>query len=277
MSAAVQEAINAIDGARIAYRVHSPERPVGTHPLVLVHGTALSQAIWRGAGWTRTLSADRTVITLDLRGHGRSAHPHDQSAYTMPLFAADVLAVLDACDVDRAHVAGYSLGGRIGFHLTQSAPERMASLLSIAGAPKNVRGAFDRVFFPGVIDALETGDIEVLLERWSAHIGRPVPAATADAFRADDALALAAYMRAADVDGGVSLHSLSGFTRPVLLLVGARDRERLHAAELAAAHLPDARLVVVPDATHGDVVWRRASLEAVQRFLTDIDAPTAID
>lgn len=275
MSAAARHAVNAIDQARIAYRVFEAETPSSAAPLVLVHGTALSQAIWRGAGWTRALSVDRTVITLDLRGHGRSDRPHAESAYTMPLFAADVLAVLDACEVPRAHIAGYSLGGRVAFHLTQSAPDRMASLISVAGAPKNVQGAFDRVFFPGVIDALGTGDIEVFLARWQQHTGRPVAAVTADAFRANDARALAAYMRAGDVDGGVSLHDLAHFTQPALLLVGSRDDERMHAAELAAAHLPDARLVVIDDATHSSVIWQPAALDAVLGFLTDIDPPLA--
>ena len=65
-------------------------------PVVLVHGTALSQAIWRGFGWVRALSPERPVITLDLRGHGRSGTPHDPSAYAMDLMVADVVSVLDA-------------------------------------------------------------------------------------------------------------------------------------------------------------------------------------
>lgn len=61
-------AINAIDGAKVAYRTK------GAGPaVVLVHGTALAQVVWRGFGYVKDLSADHTVITLDLRGHGRSA------------------------------------------------------------------------------------------------------------------------------------------------------------------------------------------------------------
>ncbi|MEO7122706.1 MAG: alpha/beta fold hydrolase, partial [Lacisediminihabitans sp.] len=77
---------NPADGIRIAYRVQ------GSGPaLVMVHGTALSQAIWRGFGYVREFEADFTTITLDLRGHGRSDKPHERTAYTAEAMVSDVL------------------------------------------------------------------------------------------------------------------------------------------------------------------------------------------
>ena len=57
---------------------------------MLVHGTGLSQVIWRGFGYVRDLSADHVVITPDLRGHGRSEKPHEEEAYAPERFTADV-------------------------------------------------------------------------------------------------------------------------------------------------------------------------------------------
>src|SRR5690625_3190220 len=81
-------------------------------PLVLLHGSVLSRAIWRGLGYLEPLTEVRTVIRMDLRGHGRSGAPHQEAAYTQERFVADLLAVLDAEGHDRAALMGYSLGAR---------------------------------------------------------------------------------------------------------------------------------------------------------------------
>ncbi|WP_342745555.1 alpha/beta fold hydrolase [Sinomonas mesophila] len=74
---------------------------------MLLHGSALSKAIWRGLGYTAALEG-HTVVRVDLRGHGRSGKPHDPECYRMARHAGDVLAVLDTAGISRAHVVGYS-------------------------------------------------------------------------------------------------------------------------------------------------------------------------
>ena len=103
-------------------------------PLLLVHGSALSKAIWRGFGYTKAFRENYRVVTMDLRGHGRSAKPTQAASYTMEMLTADVLAVLDAAGVGAAHYGGYSVGARIAFALAATAPQRMLSLTSLGGS-----------------------------------------------------------------------------------------------------------------------------------------------
>lgn len=65
-------------------------------------------------------------IVYDMRGIGQSDVPDE--GYTTVNMAQDALALLDALDVDRAHVAGYSLGGAIAQEMAATAPERIATL-----------------------------------------------------------------------------------------------------------------------------------------------------
>ena len=65
-------------------------------------------------------------IVYDLRGIGQSDVP--SGGYTTPEMARDALALLDCLEIERAHVAGYSLGGAIGQEMAASAPERVQSL-----------------------------------------------------------------------------------------------------------------------------------------------------
>ncbi|MFB2597185.1 alpha/beta fold hydrolase [Herbiconiux sp. P17] len=262
-------AINPADGARIAYRVTPAglEAAPEATPILLVHGTALSQAIWRGFGYLGALSPERPVITLDLRGHGRSAAPHEQSAYGMELFTGDVVAVLDTLGLDRVHYLGYSLGARVGFSVAVSHPERLRSLISIAGAPGTGHGAFDRVFFPGALDELERGGMAAFLAGWEQASGHPVDPATRAAFSANDEVALAAYMRETQREGRVTDAQLAALLMPVLLVAGTRDPERLAAAEHVRAALPSAELVVVKGATHAGTPRDPSTLEAVRAFV----------
>jgi pimeloyl-ACP methyl ester carboxylesterase len=260
----VDFATNPLDGARIAYR--RTGRP-DQSPVVLVHGTALSQVIWRGFGYLRELDPEHPVITLDLRGHGRSDKPQQESDYTMDLFVADVLAVLDTLGVPQAHYLGYSLGGRVGFSVADAHPERILGFVSAAGAPRNSTGAFDRVFFPGCIQALEDGGMSRFVELWQAESGGLIDAATRAAFMANDATALAAYMRAAEQDAGVPDERLAVFGPRTLLLVGSQDGERLAAAEHAQEVIPDGRLQVLAGAGHGDLLRRPEARDAVRSFL----------
>ena len=159
----------------------------------MVHGTTLSQVIWRGFGYSRELADEFTVITPDLRGHGRSDKPHERGAYGMESMVSDVLAVLDATGTDRAHFLGYSLGGRLRFSLAATHPERMLSFISAAGAPRASHGS-DLVFFPGCIDALESDGMAGFLLAWE-RAGATVDANTRAAMTGNDPRALAANMR----------------------------------------------------------------------------------
>jgi pimeloyl-ACP methyl ester carboxylesterase len=252
---------NPADGIRIAYRVE------GSGPaLVLVHGTALSQAIWRGFGYVRELAADFTTVTLDLRGHGRSDKPHERAAYRAESLVSDVLAVLDEAGIDRAHYLGYSLGGRVGFSLAATHPERMLSFVSAGGSPRIAPDSFDRVFFPGCVEALETGGMAGFIDGWERS-GAVLDASTRAAFNANDALALAAYMRESQNDPGVSDAALAGIHQPTLLLVGSKDRRTLRASEDALATLPNATLRVLEGATHGGTLRHPDARPAIREFL----------
>jgi pimeloyl-ACP methyl ester carboxylesterase len=112
--------VTAPDGVRIHYLVEGDGPAV-----VLVHGyTANARDKWWGTGVAQALSRDHRVIGIDCRGHGESDKPHDPMAYG-PRMAEDVIAVMDALGVDRAHVHGYSMGGGIVTQLLDRHPDRL--------------------------------------------------------------------------------------------------------------------------------------------------------
>ena len=85
--------------------------------------------VWRQLGYAATLRDTYKVIMLDARGHGASDKPQDRRAHGLLNQVADVLAVLEALRLSKAHFLGYSMGGRIGLGLAKYAPERVESLI----------------------------------------------------------------------------------------------------------------------------------------------------
>lgn len=92
-------------------------------PVLAIHGiTGFGARFQRTAG----LIPERRWICPDLRGHGRST---SVPPWRTEDHVADLVAVLDAHDVDRADVVGHSFGGHLALHLLAIAPERVDDLV----------------------------------------------------------------------------------------------------------------------------------------------------
>ncbi|MFD1213341.1 alpha/beta fold hydrolase [Arthrobacter sp. GCM10027362] len=258
---------NALDGVRLAFDdVPGADGADGAGgPLLLVHGSGLSKAAWRGLGYRRAL-AGRRLIALDMRGHGRSAKPHEDAAYTTAAFVADVEAVLDACGVGSAHYFGYSFGARVGFALTAARPGRIRSLACLGGTYRALAGQAGDLFFPGYLEALDRGGMGAFLEGWAARAGRPLDPATAHAFGANDPAALAAYFRQGERLPGLAEDEVARLQVPALLLAGSRDHPRAEDSRRAAELMPHAVYRELPGLEHATSF---AAVEPVTALLRD--------
>ena len=109
---------------RIAYELHGTmhrRRPW----LILIHGMGFDRS-----GWDPVLPALRRrfrLVLMDNRGTGRSGQP--DGAFTVADMAGDVVAVLAAAGLGRAHVLGASLGGLVAQELAITRPERVGRLV----------------------------------------------------------------------------------------------------------------------------------------------------
>jgi pimeloyl-ACP methyl ester carboxylesterase len=109
---------------RMAYRVYGE----GPRVTVLLHGLLLSQRMH--IPLARALAArGNRIVTLDLRGHGRSDRPPDMWRYSMGFFAQDVVALLDHLGADEAVVGGTSLGANTTLEVASLAPERLRGMV----------------------------------------------------------------------------------------------------------------------------------------------------
>ncbi|GAA2058666.1 alpha/beta fold hydrolase [Williamsia deligens] len=253
---------NPADGVAVAFRAVGEGSPV-----VLLHPTGLSQAVWRSFGYVDGLDGHRLVLP-DFRGHGRSDKPHDVGSYAMDRLVGDVVAVLDECGIDRTSVVGYSLGSRVALALATSVPDRIDRLVLGGTSSRALHGAFDELFFPGCAAVLADEGMDAFITRWERQRGTDLDPATRAAFDRNDAAALSAYMTSVDAEPGVPDDALAGIAAPTLAFVGSADGGRLEDTRHVAATIPDCGLVVVDGTDHATTLAATSTvLPAIREHL----------
>jgi pimeloyl-ACP methyl ester carboxylesterase len=199
----------------------------GSGPAVLLtHGFSGSSADF--AKLVGPLSTDHTVITWDLRGHGRSDSPADPAAYSVELSLADMEALLDRAHAERAVLVGHSLGGYLTLAFHRAHPERVAGLVLIGTGPGYRKDDARAVWNKMVEGRARDFEAKGLESR---------------------GLALAARGILAQRDARV-IESLSSIRVPTLILVGEEDKTFLAGSRYMAEKIPGAALEIVAGAGH---------------------------
>ncbi len=241
-----------VDGVSARVRVEGAE---GAPVIVLVHGFSHSLESWDG--WAQDLSADYRVVRMDLPGHGLTG-PDPQARYSVPQTVDFLAGLMDALDIEQAHIGGNSLGGLVAWRYAADHPERVSSLVLVSPGGFSINGVTeDPVPVP-------MGVSFYLTQAPEAMVAAATGALYGDATRLDPSVPARVHslMRREGV-GQAMVERLEVFTlpdpeadlarmtAPTLILWGERDgMVPAEHAGLFEAALPDARLVMYPDLGH---------------------------
>ena len=250
-------------------------------PLVLLHGGLVStNPIWEPTpiAYNRHLADLATqfrVIAPDERGSGRTTH--SGGSISMSLLADDVAALIEALELRRPAVAGFSAGGLTATILGIRHPGVAQAIVNDAGYdflnPEASSFAMMRQMLGGSPEATEA-DPDAAAAFFASQ---PEMAPMFELMRADqDAGGGPGYWRTYLASAferttrwpGYAFADLAGIDVPTLVLVG--DRDHFCAVEEAVTtyrHLKDGQLAVVPDTGH---TITPAKIELLQRFLRSV-------
>lgn len=231
-----------VNGIRLAY----DRRGKGT-PLVLLHGYPLDHHLWDAVA--PLLEDTFDLILPDLRGFGESSTV--DSFYAMEDYAADIGSLLDRLGIQKAAIAGHSMGGYVALAFVRLFPGRVRGLGLIssqapADSPERIEGRYKsaaEVAEHGIGSVVETMapkfTVDEKLQAFArASMERQSPAAYIGALKA----------MAARVD---STQLLSSFLFPVVLVHGTSDQLiPIDRAREVKAALPLAYLVEISGAGH---------------------------
>lgn len=130
-------------GRRIAYREHGS----GPRAIVLTHGLLMDSRMYTHVAPVLA-DAGHRVITVDMLGHGASDQPHEMTAYSMPQFGRDVVALLDHLQLAHAVIGGTSLGANVALEAAVAAPARVRGLVLEMPVLENALPAAAAAFVP---------------------------------------------------------------------------------------------------------------------------------
>ena len=239
-----------LDGGNLYYEAEG-----AGDALVLIHGGLGSLRMWDFQA--RALAGSYHVIRPDLRGFGRSTTEHVEFAYW-----ADIAALLGHLGVDRAHVVGQSIGGKVALDLALAQPACVATLMSVAGGIGGFRPDLEEDSVPwDEMDRLwdekkwlELAELETQV--WVDGWGQPTTRLDRDLRDRVKEDVLSTYQ--AENEEGLpqplepqAADRLGELTIPVLVMIGALDepRSRATAAHLAAS-VPESLCIEVEGVAH---------------------------
>jgi 3-oxoadipate enol-lactonase len=258
----------------IAGEDRAPEgAPAGTPPIVLMHGlTATRRYVVMGSKALER--GGHRVVLYDARGHGASDPAVSPDAYGYEELAADLLGVLDDRGIDRAVLAGASMGAHTALNVALRFPERVAGLVVITPAhdPATFDSSERLADWDRLADGLRNGGVEgfvavydfekvppawretvatVIRQRLGAH---EHPEAVADALHATPRSAPFA-----------AIDDLAAITAPTVVVASRDEADPGHPFAVGAAYadtIPGARLVT-EDEGKSPLAWQGGQLSRV--------------
>lgn len=248
-----------VDGLNIYYELHGGPPTGGKTPMVLLHGGMMAIETAFATDLIPRFSKTRPVIAIEQQGHG---HTGDRPGpVKLERMVDDTAAVLAHLGVKQAHLFGHSLGGMVATGVAIRHPDVVASA-SILSATYNLDGMLaelakmqrDPTHAPSeaLIPLLPT---EADFAAWKANYDRhnPEPAAFETVLTKLNVM-LTTWE-------GWTESELKSIRAPVLLAIGDNDFTRIeHAAEMSRL-IPGAKLAVLPNTTHMNILARGPWLE----------------
>lgn len=226
--------------------------------LVLQHGFTQCLKDWYECGYVSALKAEFQLIMIDARGHGLSGKPHDAAAYAHRKRVGDVVAVLDALGIGKAHYWGYSMGGWIGFGMVQFAANRLDRLV-VGGQHPYARRMTE--LRRAVKSGIERGP-EAFLTAIEKIFGPASPEYAGRLRRADLGAYLALAQDRASLDA-----LLPHIASPCLIYCGSFDPIFVH-AQAGSREIPGGSFYPLPGLDHAGAFARTdLVVPLVKRFL----------
>ena len=260
-----------INQLTLAYDDHGIGQPV-----LFLHAFPLNRSMWSGELIT-LLAEDRyRLVSLDWRGFGESDITGEVS--TMDMFADDVASLMDTLGMQDAVICGLSMGGYAAFAFLRKYSQRVKALI-LADTKPEADSAEAKANRENVARLVETqgpeavADLQVpkLLAEYTRQNRAEVEIRIRQMIVAATTQGIAAASRGMALRAD-STDLLTGITCPTLVIVGEQDvLTPPDVARKYAAQIPNAQLVVIPQAGHlSNVEQPEAFIQAISSFLASV-------
>ena len=249
-------------------------------PIITVHGLIENTTYWSLPGVTGALAGQCRVISMDMRGHGRTRVEGEPHGFNADAVGDDIIALADHLGIERFHLLSHSTGGFASVRYAMMDSSRFATLIltdtasatTLFSSDSDTIGemnekfarsfekySWDRMianlrktpgpFFRGII---ESGRAEELLRLAGEMI------------ELNDRKMIAAFVRSFYTDPNPRIDGLRNIHCPVLVIYGEKDDLFIESSRLMAKEIPGAELKEYAGVGH------MTALEAPERLSADV-------
>jgi len=237
--------------------------------LVFVHGLGSSTQDWESQ--VPEFAKSYQVITLDLRGHGKSDKPN--GPYTISMFSSDLAGLLGSLKIASAHIVGISLGGAVAFQFAIDHPAFVKTLTIVNSAPTLGDPAQAQQEVERRVGIVQQMGMRAMGQALSPNLfPKPEHAALRDTFierwAENDPRAYVEATRS--MLGWNVISQLGSIQCPMLVIAADQDYSPVAVKEAYVKLMPNARLVVIPDSHHATPIEKSAEFnKALAQFLAE--------
>jgi 3-oxoadipate enol-lactonase len=249
-------------------------------PLITVHGLNENTTYWSLPGVTERLAGSCRVISMDMRGHGRTMVEGDPLGFDAETIGADIIGLADHLKLGRFHLMGHSTGGFASSRLAMKDSSRFAALIltnttsatsPVPGDPETIRKAND-----AFAQFMEKSDMDQIVAYSQEH---PSPFFTGvmESEKSEELMAsfrkvmelnekslIGAFIRSFFTDPDPRVDGLRTIQCPVLIIYGDKDDWFIQSSRLMAKEIPGAEIIEYKGAGH------LSAFEAPERLASDV-------
>ncbi|HKP53648.1 MAG TPA: alpha/beta hydrolase [Chloroflexia bacterium] len=245
------------NGLDIYYEEHGQGKP-----LLLIHGGILTGGSWQP--YLAVFAKHYRVITPDSRGHGRTANP--AGSLSFELLADDMAALIQALDLQKPLICGYSDGGQVALEIGMRYPDLPQALI-IGGAYVELTEA-SRKWVRSILGDEQSPDVDI--EQFERDNPTFAAGLQQDHGPEDWKTLLKQIKPMWNATLNYSQDDFARVVAPTLVLLGDRDgfvpvEEGVSMYRL----LPNAEFAVIPGAEHNDFIFSPAKVELLQPLIMD--------
>lgn len=251
-------------------------------PIITTHGLMEDCGYWSETGVTAKLAEHYRVISMDMRGHGRTEVEGEPYGYDVATMGNDFGVLADELGLDRFHILTHATGGMAAVRFAMTTSERLISLMltdtGSATAPEfpGVDPEEMRQGFQMAAEARKTTSVEDWMTLVKAEPGpflfkmaehpdnEPMWAIYEGFIRRSDPVAIRNFMMSFYTDPNPMVEGLRQIKCPTLVLLGEFDIVFLGPSEILAQEIPDARHVIL------DGIGHMTAIEDPQRTIEEI-------
>jgi pimeloyl-ACP methyl ester carboxylesterase len=229
------------------------------YPILFIHGFTRCLQDWDEQ--VPILTDKYRVVRYDCRGHGGSESPDDPSQYSQEILVDEALGLIDNLGLNKTNVCGLSMGGNVALNLAINHPDRVngAIIVSTGSGSEPDDGFIDA--FHNLAGILDKGDLETFT---GALMASPL-VSTLIKLRPEYTELMKEGLMSSNPKGlahtirGVLLKrnsildledKLKNLDVPSLILAGESDEPCLRPADFMKQHIPNSRLIIMPETGH---------------------------